>query len=223
MKALILAGGKGTRVEKFSKSIKPLVDIAGKPIISIQLNQLKDYDVYINCHKEHEKLLSSYGKLLVENKRMGNATAIKSFAEQCTEDFIVIHCDIFSNIDISKLVETHKKNNNIMTMVVKNISKRKTFGLVTFDKDNIIKSFTRRRYVNCGVYVCNPQVKDYILNNTFQDIDRDLVYNLIKKDKLISYIHQGFFYDIGIKSYWDKHRKEEKKEYRLESKLKEKK
>ncbi|MFX0084283.1 MAG: NDP-sugar synthase [Candidatus Hodarchaeota archaeon] len=219
MKALILAGGKGTRIKKFTDNIKPLIVIAGKPILSIQLEQLKKYEVSINCNKEHEKFLRNYGHLIIEEKRFGKATPLKLFSEDCKESFLVLHCDVFSNIDFDKLVEEHIKSGYLMTMVVKNIAKHKSFGVTVFDNNKIVTGFTRQRYVNCGVYVCRPEIKNIILNNIYQDIDRDLIPKLIEKNQLNVYIHNGFWYDVGTVNYWNKHRKEEKKEFGLKSKI----
>ena len=219
-KALILAGGKGARVKKFTDRIKPLVIIAGQPMLSILSEQLKNYETYINCNREHEKILKSYGNLIVEEKRLGNATPIRLFAEQCKESFLVMHCDVFSNIDFNRLIEQHKKSDCLMTMAVKNISKRKSFGLTIFDRDKVAIAFSRDRYVNMGIYICKPEIKDFILNNTYQDLDRDLITRLIEKKKLNVYIHQGMWYDVGSNDYQKRHMKSKDKEMQLASTLK---
>lgn len=220
MIVLILAGGHGSRIKRFTNRIKPLVVIAGQPILCIQLKQLEKYEVYINCNKEHERLLKQYGNLIIEEKRLGNATPIKKFAEQINEDFLVVFCDSFNNINFSKFIESHKKSNLLMTLAVKNISKRKSFGLTTFDNDKKVTGFTRQRFVNTGIYICKPEIKELILKNVYQDIDRDLIPRLIKKQQLGVHIHTGYWYDVGQENYWNKHRKEDKKEFDLQSKLK---
>lgn len=212
MQALILAGGHGNRVKKFTNKIKPLMTIANQSILSIQLESLRKYNISINCNKEHEKILQQYGSLIIEEKRLGNATPIKKFAEQTNDNFIVIHCDILNNINVDRMLNEHIKSNCSMTIAVKNIVRYKSFGVTVFNQNKYVTGFTRNRFVNCGFYICKSDIGKYILNNTFQDIDRDLIPSLIKKNQIKVYIHSGYWYDVGSSDYLNRHRKNLKKE-----------
>jgi mannose-1-phosphate guanylyltransferase/phosphomannomutase len=200
MKTLILAGGRGTRVNNQYSNIKPLITILGKPILDILLNQLKDFEIFININKEDSEKLKGYSdkvNFIIEDRRMGKAQPIREFAEKYNEDFIVIHCDVYSDIDIKRFIEKSKDNKEIMTMVVKNISKGKAFGVTVFDEHKKVYGFTRERYVNTGIYLVRPGVKEYIKKDIYQDLDKDTFPKLIKDKKLKVYIHNGFWFDCG--------------------------
>lgn len=208
MKVLILAGGRGQRVKSYyPNTIKPLVPILGKPILDILLNQLKDFEVYININKEDSEKLKQYSnrvKFLIEERRMGKAQPIREMLEKYNEDIIVIHCDVYSNLDFKKFIEMSKNNKELMTMVVKNISKGKAFGVAVFDKNKNIYGFTRERFINTGIYYVKSGIKDYIKKNIYQDLDIDTFPGLIKDNQLKVYIHNGFWFDCGTKRVIDK-------------------
>lgn len=215
MKVLILAGGRGTRVKSYyPNTIKPLVPILGKPILEILLNQLKDFEVFVNINKEDSEKLNQFKgriKLLIEEKRMGKAQPIRELLEKYNEDILVIHCDVFTDLDFKKFIEKSQKRPELMTMAVRNISKGKAFGVAVFDEHKKVYGFTRERYVNTGIYLVRPGVKDYIKKELYQDIDADLFPKLIHDKVLGVYIHNGSWFDVGtqrVLEKFDKNKKE---------------
>ena len=215
MKVLILAGGRGNRVKSYyPNTIKPLVTILGKPILEILLNQLKDFDVFININQEDVEKLKQYEnkvKLLIEDKRMGKAQPIREILEKYNEDILVIHCDIFTDLNFNKFIDKTKDNKELMTMVVRNISKGKAFGVAVFDEHKKVYGFTRERYVNTGIYLVRPGIKEYIKKEIYQDIDADLFPKLIKDKVLGVYIHNGTWWDVGTKRVLERFDKKDKK------------
>lgn len=204
MRVLILAGGKGNRV---SPVYKPLVCILGKPIIDILLNQLKGFEVYININKEDINKLKNYEnriKFLIEDKRMGKARPLLDFIEKYNEDFLLIHCDCYTDLNFKKFIEISQNNKELMIMSVKDIAKQKAFGVAIFDKHNLVYGFTRRRYINMGIYFIRKEIKKYIKENIWQDIDETLIPDLIRDKQLKVYIHKGFFFDIGTRRVIEK-------------------
>jgi NDP-sugar pyrophosphorylase family protein len=212
MKVLILAGGKGTRVKSYyPNTIKPLIPILGKPILDILLNQLKDFEVFININKEDSDKLKRYDnkvKFIIEEKRTGKAQPIREILEKYNEDILVIHCDCFTDLDFNKFIEKSKNNKELMIMVVKNISKGKSFGVSIFDEHKVVYGFTRERYVNTGIYLVRPEVKNYIKKDIYQDIDSDLFPKLLKNKELGVYIHNGSWFDVGTQRVIEKFNKE---------------
>jgi len=209
-KCLILAGGQGSRIKEYTSDIKPLVKILGKPIIEILIKQLKDFEIFININKEDYEKLKVYEdrvKLLVEDKRMGKAQPIREMLEKYNEDILVIHCDVYSSLDYDKFVKEAIKNNELMTMVVRNISKGKAFGVAVFDKSKKVYGFTRERYVNTGIYFIRKEMKSYIKENIWQDLDEHVFPRLIKDNQLKVYIMNGYWFDCGTQRIIEKFNK----------------
>ncbi|MBL7069192.1 MAG: nucleotidyltransferase family protein [Candidatus Omnitrophica bacterium] len=201
MKVIILAAGGGTRMkEVFPDVPKPLIPVKGKPIIEHLIDQYKGFEILINVSlKERDKFKYLGLQLLVEDTPIGNAGAIKYFSKELGKRFIATHTDVYSDLDPRRLAEVHR---GCATMVVKDLSRPKNFGVVTHE-GSLITGFTRRRLVNCGIYSFSQSVMSHI-GSGFQDFDKDLFPKLIKKRKIHIYEHKGIWEDIGTKEYWNK-------------------
>jgi len=195
-KVIILAGGKGTRIQKyFPGIIKPLFPINGMPIIERQIKMFKDYTIFINCNVEDaDKLKYLHLPLLIEKDRLGNAGALYFFRKELGK-CIVIHCDELCSLNPDDLWNAHK-DNIAMTMVIKNIRREKEFGLVIEENNKILKC-TKDRWVNTGIYCINNKIFDYIDSNKYQDLDTDIFPKLIKDGLLDSYKFNGLWFDVG--------------------------
>lgn len=201
MKVIILAAGEGTRTRKFFPDTpKALIPVKGKPMVEHLIDQYKDFDILINVRaKDADRFKYLKLPLLAEEPPLGNAGAIKYFSKDLGDTFIATHTDTYSDLDPKKLIDAHQ---GCATMVVKDISSPKDFGIVTHE-DRLITGFTRNRLINCGIYSFSRGVFDYI-GNGFQDFDRDLFPGLIKKKRLYLYEHKGIWEDIGSEEYWKK-------------------
>ncbi len=201
MNVIILAAGEGTRTKKIFPGIpKPLIPIRGRPVIEHIIELYKGFDVLLNVRAK-DKAKFKYLKLpiLAEETPLGNAGAVKYFLKELGEKFIATHTDTYTDINAKKLVASHK---GLATMVVKDISEPKAFGIVTHERD-LVTGFTRKRLVNCGIYCFSREVVDYI-GDGFQDFDKDLFPKLVKNAKLHIYEHKGLFEDMGTEEYWNK-------------------
>ena len=217
MKAMILAAGEGKRIKSlFPDMPKPLIPLKGKPLIEylIELLQKAGTEVLLNI-KESQVDRFKYLKLplLIEDTPLGNAGAIKKFAGQLDDTFLVLHSDIYTDIDINALIKTHQNfvgTNSIcasspgalMTMTVKRLDDGKNYGIVLHEKGKVI-GFTRDRLINCGIYVCNKKILKYI-GGGFQDLDKDLFPKLLKDKKLFVYMHKGIWCDVGTPDEYSK-------------------
>lgn len=199
MKVIILGAGEGTRTKKlFPDTPKPLIPIKGRPIVEYIIDQYRGFDILINV-REKDVSKFEYLKLplLIEKTPLGNAGAVKYFARELGDKFIATHVDILSDLNPRELAESH---NGYATMVVKDLSKPKSFGVVTYE-DRLITGFTRKRLINCGIYCFSREVVKYI-GSGFQDFDKDLFPKLIKAKRLYLYEHKGSWEDIGAEEYW---------------------
>jgi len=199
MKVLILAAGEGMRMKKYFPGVpKGLIPVKGKPIIEHLMKQYKGFDILLNVRAQDADHFS-YLKLplLVEETPLGNAGAVKYFADDLGDKFIVTHIDILSDLDPKDLAKAH---HGCATMVVKDFAEAKSFGVVTHD-GNVVTGFTRKRLINCGMYCFSKEVMQYI-GAGFQDFDKDLFGSLIRHKKLYLFEHEGQWEDIGTEAYW---------------------
>ena len=196
MKAIILCGGMGTRAkEKYPDTPKALMPYKDKPMLEHHLEKLKMFDVMLNVRADEAKHFYKYKlPLLIETYPIGNAGAIRKFIDELGYRFMVVHNDVYHDIDYVALTTVCQ---GTMIMAIKDIARDKEFGIVTKGTDNHVVGFTRRRFINCGVYCMYQKVGKYIDYGKFQDIDKDLIPRLIEANELYYYEHKGLWKDIG--------------------------
>lgn len=197
MKAMILCGGRGTRTkEKYPNTPKALIPYRDKPILEYHLKALKKFDVVLNVRADEAKYFEKYKlPMMVETYAIGNAGVIRKFIDELGYRFLIIHNDVYHDIDYIALTTVCQ---GTMIMAAKDIAKEKEFGIVAKGSDNHVVGFTRSRFVNCGVYCMYQKVKDYIDYGKFQDIDKDLIPRLIEAKELYYYEHAGKWKDVGV-------------------------
>jgi len=221
MKAVILAGGKGTRLSSLVKNIpKPLVKIGGKPVIEHQIVLLKRYGVKevwiltgymgekIKKYFEERKKLGVRFYYYQEKKLMGTAGALKVLEGKIKDDFLIISGDIMLDINIKRLVDWHKTKKGIATFVVHPSDHPFDSDLVEVNKNKQIVSLLKRPHSpkeifhNTGiasVYIFSPKVFKYISGRKKSDIEKNLLPLLIKsKERIYGYSTPEYIKDIGV-------------------------
>lgn len=204
VKAILLAAGKSTRLRPFTnKKPKVMMEIGGKPILEYNLNVVKKAgikNIYINLHHAPEVITnyfgngSKFGLNIIYSKEkniLGTAGAIKKIEKEFKETFFVVNGDNFTNCNLKKLLEFHKKNKGIITIAIFDRTKNKNSGIaggrVVYNKKTFkIKSFreggnNKIPFVNAGIYVLESEILKYIPKNKFYDFGKDLFPLLLKK------------------------------------------
>ncbi|MFC1677248.1 sugar phosphate nucleotidyltransferase [Planctomycetota bacterium] len=211
MKAVVLAGGQGTRLRPLTFSIpKPLLPIAEKPILEIILNNFKKFgitEVLISVGYQAEliKAFCADGakfclsvKYIDEDKPLGTAGPL-SLMKDCfseEEDFVLMNGDIFTQLDFSKMIDYHKKGKYCITVGHRTYENKLPFGVLELDGDKlcgVVEKPSTTYNVSTGIYVLNSSVIDSIPNNTFFTMP-DLVNKLLEKKRNIGAYH--------IVEYW---------------------
>lgn len=197
MKAMILCGGADARTkEKYPDTPKALIYYKDRPMLEHHLRALRKFDVALNVRADEARHFYKYKlPLLIESHPIGNAGAIRKFIGELGYRFLVIHDDVWHDIDYVALTTVCQ---GTAIMAVKDIAGEREFGLAALGDDNHVAGFTRRRLVNCGVYCMYQKVKNYIDGGKFQDIDKDLIPRLIKADELYYYEHDGKWKDVAV-------------------------
>ncbi len=213
MKAVILAGGLGSRLKPFTEIIpKPLLPIGDKAILEIQIQRLKQYgikEIYLATNYKSEYISNFIGdgsrydvKITVskEKKPLGTAGPIKLLENVLDQNFIVMNGDILSLIDYNKFSDFSLDTNTILSLAVKEDILPYDFGNIFFEGDyvtGIEEKPNIELHILAGIYHMTPDIMNHIPNDTYFGMD-DLIKKLITKNIPISkYEMREYWLDIG--------------------------
>ncbi len=218
MKVVILAGGLGTRLSEYTKIIpKPMVKVAGKPILIHIMNHYYKYgfkDFYIALGYKGEIIKKYFKKdrnkwnvnlIHTGQKTMtgGRLKRLKRFIGK--ETFMMTYGDGLSDIDIKKLLSFHKKNKKTVTLTAVRPPAR--FGALKI-KGNKVSYFKEKSkvdegWINGGYFVMEPKFLDYIKNDgTF--LEKEPLEKIANKGQLCAFKHNGFWQCMDTKRDKDK-------------------
>ncbi len=213
MKVVILAGGMGTRMPEFTKTIpKPMVKVNNKPIL---IHIMEHYskagfnEFYIALgYKGH--VIKNYFK---KKKFKWKVNLIKTGINTMTggrlkrlekylknEKFFLTYGDGISNVNIKKLLLFHKKNKKIATLTAVRPPAR--FGSISV-KGNLVKVFKEKSrldegWINGGFFVLEPKIFDFIKNDRIY-LEKDPMEKISKKKQLVAFKHHGFWQCMDTK------------------------
>ena len=219
MQAVIMAGGFGTRLRPITCSIpKPMALVANRPMLSHIIELLKKHnfndltmmlyyqpEIIKNYFKDGKDLGVSI-KYLRPEADLGTAGSVGFARENINDTFLVISGDVLTDFDISKAIEFHKKKKAIATMVLTRVENPLQFGVVITDKNGKVERFLEKPSwgevfsdtINTGIYILEPEVFNYVPENTDVDFSKNLFPQLLKEGKaLYGYIADGYWKDIG--------------------------
>ncbi|MCX6776688.1 MAG: nucleotidyltransferase family protein [Candidatus Micrarchaeota archaeon] len=213
MKAIVLCGGKGTRLRPYTYSIpKPMLPLGKKPILEFAISNLKRYgfeEIYLTVGYLKEQIMDYFGdgskfgvkiKYFTEEKEMNTAGSILPCKNHIDETFLVAMGDHLTTINAKKFVDFHKKKGAFATLALKRTGVPLEYGVAHTDADYNILKFEEKpivqNLVNSGIYCFEPEVFDYI--KVGYDFARDVFPALMKdKKKVCGYIFDEYWIDIG--------------------------
>ncbi len=220
MKALILAGGFGTRLREVAKDVpKPMVSIVGKPFLEHQLRALRDQgieEVVLAVHHMANKVKSYFGdgrhlKMNItysqEETPLGTGGAIKHAERHLDKErFLVLNGDSFSRVDIDDFLKFHLAGgeNALGSMTVTPITDSSHYETVSV-QDSTITAIHRREdnkpgtpgLINSGVYIFEPAILERIERGKNVSLEREVFPRLVDNRALRAYQYSGYFMDIG--------------------------
>ncbi|MCB9084590.1 MAG: HAD-IIIA family hydrolase [Bdellovibrionaceae bacterium] len=220
MKAVILAGGKGTRLGDLAKDIpKSLVPIAGKPLLDYQLEWLAREgvkEVLLLTGYLSEKIEAHCGdgskwglkcEYLVEDTPLGTAGALKDAESKLPGEFLVVYGDVLVDIDLKNLMEFHQsKKDSVATLMVHPNDHPHDSDLIEFDGNHKITQFHGKPHdpnrwyhnqVNAAVYVLSPKIFSHLEKGKFADLGRDVFPGLVKQENFYAYPSAEYLKDMG--------------------------
>lgn len=228
MKAVVLAGGEGSRLRPLTCTLpKPMARIFGKPIIEYIFDMLSANGVTTASvtlgympHIIEEAYGNNYKKTKLnfyrEEEPLGTAGSVKAAASDFDEPFFVISGDAVFDFDLQKIMDYHKASGAKITIVATAKNDPREFGVVRVGKENRVYGFIEKpswnqavsNLANTGVYVVNPECLELIPNNVSYDFAHNLFPLMLERDMPIyCYNTDGYWCDVGnIATYLECHK-----------------
>src|SRR5690554_3239630 len=219
MKAVIMAGGEGTRLRPLTCNLpKPMVPILNRPMMEHILNLLKRHgftDIastlwYLPEHVEryfqNGDVFGVNMEYFVEREPLGTAGSVKNAVQFLQDTFIVMSGDALTDIDLTSAVEFHKKQGSMATLVLTRVPNPLSYGVVLVDESGKITQFLEKPSwsqvfsdtVNTGIYILEPEVLDLIKLGQKVDFSQDVFPELLRRGApLYGYVAPGYWSDIG--------------------------
>jgi len=219
MKAVVMAGGEGTRLRPLtSNQPKPMVPVVGKPCMEHILELLREHgmsDVIVTVAFLPQAIRSYFGQgeslgmqigYSVEESPLGTAGSVRLAAKQLDETFLVISGDALCDVDLSKLVAFHKEKGAAVTIGLKSVDNPLEFGIVVTDEDGRIERFLEKPSwgqvfsdtINTGIYVLEPEVLKHVPTDRPYDFSKELFPYLLEMGRpMYGYVMEGYWQDIG--------------------------
>ena len=219
MKAVILAGGLGTRLRAVTgEHPKPLAPLLGRPVMEHIVELLRDQGFSEICaalHYRAGEIMAHFGdgrrfgvhmEYRIETANLGTAGSVKNCRDFFgDEDFLIISGDAACDFRLDRLMELHREKQAAVTIALSRESEPLRYGLAVTDGDGRIRSFIEKPgwprvvtdLVNTGIYVLSPQVLARVPEGG-GDFGRDLFPLLLKEDApLYGQVMEGYWRDIG--------------------------
>lgn len=221
MKAVILAGGLGTRLHPVTRGEipKPMVPLAGRPVLEWLLLRLREDGVddiccTLQCLPEQIENYFGDGRRLglhieyrTEEKPLGTAGAVRNCLDFIGEEpCLVLSGDGVFDFSLSPLIETHRRAKPAVTMALVPNAAPLAYGLAVTDRDGIVRAFVEKPdwrhvvtdLVNTGIYVLSPAALELVPRDTPFDFARDLFPRLMREcETLMGVPIDGYWRDIG--------------------------
>ena len=215
MKAVILAGGEGTRLRPLTLKVpKPVVPIVNVPFLRYQLELLKKYNVdetILSVGYQPEKIESVLGQsnklhYIVENVPLGTAGAYKNAESFLDGSTLVFNGDILCNFDLNKIIRFHQANSAIATIVLTQVGNPSSYGLVETTEDGRVTRFLEKpgleditcNTINAGCYVLEPEVLEMIPLGKNYSFEKSVFPDLLASGRAVyGYVAPGYWIDIG--------------------------
>lgn len=218
MKAVIMAGGKGTRIKEINSEVpKPMIPVLGKPILQYQIEALERQGVkdivlvvgYLgHIIKDYFSNGEKFGvniEYIEEKEPLGTAGALYLLKEKITDDFLLLCGDLIFDIDVHKFYAAHKEYGGEVTLFTHPNSHPYDSGIILADQEKKVRNWLHkederlwyRNRINAGLHFMSPAIFDRFTELKKCDLDRDILKPLIPEGKLYVYDSPEYVKDMG--------------------------
>ena len=227
MKAVIMAGGKGTRIASVARDIpKPMIPIEGRPVLEHELECLREQgftDIILTVSHLGHVIMDYFGdgsgispatgkpfgvkiEYFMEAEPLGNAGALFRLKDKLTEDFLLLNADAIFDIDFGRFVTWHREKGGLATLFTHPNSHPYDSGLILADEDGAVRQWLTkedarpqwyRNRVNAGLHVLSPALLEKQPDTPKIDLDRQLLKPLAGTGKMYCYDSPEYVKDMG--------------------------
>jgi len=219
MKAVVMAGGEGTRLRPLTCNLpKPMVPVGNRPMLEHVLNLLSRHgfeEALLTLHTRPQVIRdyvgdgSAFGlraRCFVEEVPLGTAGSVKNVEPELDGTFLVISGDVLTGLDLGALLEFHRRRGAAVTIALATVSTPLEYGVVVCDKDGRVRRFLEKPswgevisdQVNTGVYVIEPEVLKYVEPGRVFDFSLQLFPALLEAGlPVFGYRSDSYWCDVG--------------------------
>ena len=220
MKAILLAGGKGTRLRPLTvHTPKPIVPIFNRPFLYYQIDLLKQVpeidEAILSLNYQPRRIEEVFGegeglglrlRYVVEPIPLGTAGAVRYAGDSLKESVVVFNGDVLTQVDLAAVLRLHRERKAKATIVLTPVDNPRAYGLVETDAAGNIRRFLEKpgedeiscNTINAGIYILEPDTFDRIPKDTAWSIERSYFPSLIERgETFVAYVYDGYWIDIG--------------------------
>ena len=220
MKAVIMAGGEGTRLRPVTGNVpKPMVTLLGRPMLEhivrlLRMHGFTDICAALKYRAEDIERAFKDGSALgvhmqyrVEREALGTAGSVKNCADfYGDEDFLVISGDAACDFDLSRLMRAHRQSGSAVTIALHRSREPLSYGLAVTDEEGDVRCFVEKPQwsrvvtdlVNTGIYIVSPRAMEYVPQGQPFDFAKDLFPLLLARgERLHGETMEGYWCDVG--------------------------
>jgi mannose-1-phosphate guanylyltransferase len=220
MKAILLAGGQGTRLRPLTiNTPKPIVPIFNRPFLHYQIDLIKRVpeidEVILSLNYQPQRIEEVFGdgsavgikiRYVVEPEPLGTGGAVKYAADRLSESVVVFNADVLTQIDLASVIALHRERSARATIVLTPVDNPSAYGLVETDAQGNVRRFREKpradeittNHINAGIYVLEPDTFDRIPDGVPWSIERSYFPSLVERSEtFVAYIYAGYWIDIG--------------------------
>lgn len=226
MKAILLAGGQGSRLRPLTITTpKPIVPIFDRPFLRYQIELLKQVpeidEIVLSLNYQPRRIEEVFGdgtdlgvsiRYVVEPQPLGTGGAIKFAAgDHPSGPIVVFNGDVLTSVDLPAVIALHRSRQAKATIVLTPVENPSAYGLVQCDEDQSVRAFlekptaeqlqaSRCDTINAGIYVIEGETLDRIPADTVYSIERGYFPSLVEqKETFVAYTYRGYWIDIGTR------------------------
>jgi mannose-1-phosphate guanylyltransferase / phosphomannomutase len=219
MKAVVMAGGEGSRLRPLTSNMpKPLVPVAGRPIMEHILLHLRRHqmrDVVATVQYLGASIRNYFGDgsdqgvaltYSVEDSPLGTAGSVMLARQQLDDTFVVISGDSLTDIDLGAAARFHRERKALATIVLKPVPNPLEYGVVVVDDGGAVQRFIEKPswgevisdLANTGIYILDPAVFDYFRAGEVTDWSGDVFPKLLREgENVFGWVAEGYWEDVG--------------------------
>jgi NDP-sugar pyrophosphorylase family protein len=212
-KAVVLAGGRGTRLAPYTSVLpKPLMPIGDRSILELVITQLESSGIVditlsvgylahlIKAVLEGTTWHKAEVSYVHEQHALGTAAPLK-LVDGLDGTFIAMNGDVLTTLDFRNLVRTHRRERNLLTIATRRRSVKIDYGVLQLDENARVRRYDEKpelqTTVSMGIYVLEPEALDYVPDDGYFDFP-DLVQALLAAGQPVgTYAYDGLWFDIG--------------------------